>query len=220
MNVGDRIRKARKLRGLTGSQLGELLGVKHSVISQWETGARKNPRTDSIQRIASALDISLEWLLTGSGHMLNFPDEGEYIKCDPPAMRRLPVRGEIPGKVPLLEIHQVQEYDNCPDDITSHEHAFVLKVIDEEFGFMSPSLGTGDMAIIEPLAGTPPENKIVLISNGEELTLHTYYTDKEKGPMMLEPMGDQVVFDEAARKSITILGRLKGIHKPRIIKPD
>lgn len=67
--IGNRISKARKLRDLTGLELGKLLGVKQSVISQWETGSRSRPRIDTLKRIAEALDISLDWLTTGDGEM-------------------------------------------------------------------------------------------------------------------------------------------------------
>ncbi len=67
--IGDRIKEVRKLRGISAKKLGQLLGVSQSVIAKWETGARKNLRSDSVNRLAGALKVNTQWLLTGEGQM-------------------------------------------------------------------------------------------------------------------------------------------------------
>lgn len=58
MTIGERIRACRKERGFSQKELGEILGVSGAMIGQYETGQRK-PRLDTLQRIATALDV--EW---------------------------------------------------------------------------------------------------------------------------------------------------------------
>lgn len=57
MTVGDYIRSERKKAGLTQKELGAKLGISAVGIAQWENGLR-NPKHESIKRIADALNIS------------------------------------------------------------------------------------------------------------------------------------------------------------------
>ena len=58
MSIGENIKKARKAAGLTQKELGEKLGVSNTMIAIYETG-RRMPKTDTLQRIASALNCSV-----------------------------------------------------------------------------------------------------------------------------------------------------------------
>lgn len=62
MNSGDRIRAARKDRKLTQKQLGELCGIAEPTIRRYELG-KLNPKYETLQRIADALDIHIYALL-------------------------------------------------------------------------------------------------------------------------------------------------------------
>ena len=56
MTIGQRIRDARKNAGMTQTELAQKLNVPFQSISQWERDLR-NPKFDTIQRIADALEI-------------------------------------------------------------------------------------------------------------------------------------------------------------------
>lgn len=59
MDIGERIKAARKSAGLTQKQLGEKLGVSAAMIAQYETGKR-TPKIDTIQKIANAVNASID----------------------------------------------------------------------------------------------------------------------------------------------------------------
>lgn len=59
---GERLRAARELRGLNQRELSERLGVPPSSIAHFEGGRRK-PSFDSILRVATALDVTTDYLL-------------------------------------------------------------------------------------------------------------------------------------------------------------
>lgn len=63
MDVGKGIKEYRKKRGLTQTQLGNLLGVAKSAICQIERGAEKNLTIDRLKTFADALGCSLFDLL-------------------------------------------------------------------------------------------------------------------------------------------------------------
>lgn len=64
LEIGRRIREARRERGLTQDELGVAVGVSRSAVAQWETG-RAGQLSANLSRIAGALGVGLEHLLHG-----------------------------------------------------------------------------------------------------------------------------------------------------------
>ena len=58
MTVGEKIRYYRELRGLSQQQLFELTGISDGTLQKYETNFR-NPGKEPLQKIASALHISI-----------------------------------------------------------------------------------------------------------------------------------------------------------------
>lgn len=56
MTLGERIRQARKKKGMTQKQLGEVSSTSETTVKQYERGVRQ-PRLDQLQRIAAALEV-------------------------------------------------------------------------------------------------------------------------------------------------------------------
>lgn len=73
MPIGDRIRKARKYKELNQTELAEKLRVTQSMIGQHERGNR-NPKRDTLQKIANALNLSLN-IIVGNYY---FYDDNRY----------------------------------------------------------------------------------------------------------------------------------------------
>ena len=63
MTTGELIKAARKKAGLTQAQLAEKLGISYVGVSQWENDLR-NPKLDTLQRIASALGVPVQDLIS------------------------------------------------------------------------------------------------------------------------------------------------------------
>lgn len=64
MTTGQRIRIARKSANMTQAELAQKLDIPFQSISQWERDAR-NPKLETLQRIADALQVPLVFLLDG-----------------------------------------------------------------------------------------------------------------------------------------------------------
>ena len=62
MTTGEMIKAARRKAGLTQAQLAEKLGIAYQTVAQWENDLR-NPKLDTLQRIAAALDIPVTELI-------------------------------------------------------------------------------------------------------------------------------------------------------------
>lgn len=61
MTVGERIRTARVQRGMTQKQVGERAGIAEPTIRKYELG-KLNPKYETLQKIASALNVSTTYL--------------------------------------------------------------------------------------------------------------------------------------------------------------
>lgn len=58
MTIGENIRKIRKEKKLTQSELAQKIGISYQQIGQYETGKRK-PKIETIDKIATALGVKI-----------------------------------------------------------------------------------------------------------------------------------------------------------------
>jgi transcriptional regulator with XRE-family HTH domain len=63
---GDRLALAREHAGMDQAQLARRLGVKLVTVQNWEAD-RAEPRANKLQMLAGLLNVSMIWLMTGSG---------------------------------------------------------------------------------------------------------------------------------------------------------
>lgn len=79
--TGDMIKKHRTEQGLTQKKLGELCGIADSNIRKYESG-RQNPKIETLQKIADALDIKISELISlndAIGSVLETTEENRII---------------------------------------------------------------------------------------------------------------------------------------------
>lgn len=71
--IGERIKRLRKEKKLTQSQLGEFLGVEKSAVAKWENGRTKNLKRETIQAMAQLFGVRPSYILEGDDYkiMLN-----------------------------------------------------------------------------------------------------------------------------------------------------
>ena len=69
MTVGEKIKQIRKEKGMTQKQLGEKLNITQQQIAQYENG-KLNPKLDTLERIASALEVSYTAFLNIETHKI------------------------------------------------------------------------------------------------------------------------------------------------------
>jgi Predicted transcriptional regulators len=66
-SFGDRLRHARKLRGLSQAELARACGISQGAIGNYETDSRRNAK--DIFRLADVLGVEAAWLAMGTGPM-------------------------------------------------------------------------------------------------------------------------------------------------------
>jgi HTH-type transcriptional regulator, cell division transcriptional repressor len=81
---GDRITWAREASGMTAADMARRLGVRLTTVQAWEAD-RAEPRANRLQMMAGMLNVSIRWLLTGTGDGLDAPP-GEQASSDERAL--------------------------------------------------------------------------------------------------------------------------------------
>lgn len=76
--LGDRIKLARKARGLTLDAVAREVGVHKSTIQRYEKNEYANPKLPVIESIARALAVNPSWL-AGMSSDMNPPGPARYI---------------------------------------------------------------------------------------------------------------------------------------------
>lgn len=76
MTTGDRIHYLRTDLGLTLQELGDKVGVGASTVRKWEMGTIKALRTDKMQKLASALNTSVDYLMGWTDNSININTVG------------------------------------------------------------------------------------------------------------------------------------------------
>ena len=61
----ERIKQLRKKKGISQSELAELIGVKNNTVSTWERGTRK-PDFEALNLLSNYFEVSFEYILGSS----------------------------------------------------------------------------------------------------------------------------------------------------------
>jgi len=85
--IGGRLRYAREAAGLSSRQLSQRAGIAQAIAGMIERGATRAPTTETVQRIASVLGVSLDWLIAGTGQAPSPEDIRRFVSSssDPAA---------------------------------------------------------------------------------------------------------------------------------------
>lgn len=128
-DIGNIIKQARKKKGLTQSELGELMGITAVTVGQWETGKRI-PKEETIERISEALEIDL----TASINTISYCRTSDILTIlyDLACREKLPVElliksviSEMEFVLKELELHR--RYLNR-EDINSRQYQAWIKL--------------------------------------------------------------------------------------------
>lgn len=90
MTIGERIKEFRKNMGITSARLAELSGVHPVAIRKYETN-RANPRADTIEKLAAALNVEVRDL-KGYSEFEELDDEEQNLIR---MYRRLNSKGKV-----------------------------------------------------------------------------------------------------------------------------
>jgi phage repressor protein C with HTH and peptisase S24 domain len=169
---GDRLRAARKIKGLTQKQLSDATGIPQSTIS---TAERLGHGSADTPIYAKACEVDAHWLATGEGNMLpargHSDVESPYSRPNLRNLRQVPVIGSTQGGLPdriwtdaELPVGVSDTFAECS---TTDQNAFLCRVVGDS---MSPRYRPGEFCLVEP--NTEPEiedDVLVRLATGETM---------------------------------------------------
>lgn len=109
MTIGERIKRARENAGMTQLELGEKLGVTQQMVGIYEKNKR-SPKTETLERIAAALEIPVTDLLFGEGTTVALISDGysnKYIDVTGKDAKALLDSSPVIAKLTPQEIEEV-----------------------------------------------------------------------------------------------------------------
>ena len=74
LSLGTRIRRTRRLAGLSQRALAKLLGVTHGTVGHWETN-RSPPGARMLVEFSRITGVDLHWLVFGQPHTDHAPSD-------------------------------------------------------------------------------------------------------------------------------------------------
>lgn len=162
MNTSDRINERMRHLDLSPSDIMEKTGASRGAVSQWRNDIAK-PSGEKLLKLAAALRVSPEWLLTGAGLLVELESNTE------PGPRML-------GMVPVINEVQAGMWSEIRDTFLDSDAldwvptlrklsrwAFGLRIVGDSMFCPghSKSLSEGEIAIVEPEAQAEHRDVVV-----------------------------------------------------------
>lgn len=82
MNMGNRIKELRLSKDLTQEELGNMVGVKKAAVQKWESGAVKNLKKTTIEKLSKIFNVLPSYLMCMDKPVEIDSSESEKLKCD------------------------------------------------------------------------------------------------------------------------------------------
>ena len=197
MNIGDRIKIARKKKNMTQKQLAEKINKAFSSVQKYELGITLPP-IDTIEDIADALDTTPAYLLGG------VPDLPQYDNIFPIEKKKFPLLGEIACGKPIFADEDKESYIEAGTDIKAD---FCLKAKGDSM--INARILDGDLVFIrqQPIVDN---GEIAAVIIEDEATLKRVYYYPEQGKLILNPENpkyEPLVYVKEELDQIRILGK-------------
>jgi SOS-response transcriptional repressor LexA len=177
MKLKERLKRARKDKGLSQAQLAELLNVSQAAIQSLESGRVKS--TTFLLELANKLDVTPEWLVgdedTGNILHLNLPT-GSIVKSLPflklDEIKQWIAHGILPTNVGTIHMST---------DLTHiNKKGFVIEVHGDAMvsaAEPSKSLFPGEYAAIDPERPINDGDVVLVEINQKDIKLRQYMRD-------------------------------------------
>lgn len=159
MFIGNNIRRARELKGLTQDELAKRMGYKsRSTIARIENGDNDVSQS-KLKKFAEILDVSIDYLL----------DDGDkMVKIAHPQGVRIPVLGAVAAGIPITAVTDVEDWEEIPEAMAKTGSYFALRIKGQS---MEPRICNGDVVIVRQQSDVDTGDVAIVLVNGDEATV-------------------------------------------------
>ena len=174
MSMGDQIKTVRQIRGLTQKELGDRMGIDASTVRKYESG-RLNPKIETVQKIADALEMPVGAFLPSMGLAENFGSRvREARKKQQLSMEQLGQKMGISGS--LVGRYERNVENPKPDTIKRFADALGVDANWLEKGeYGDNSLSGDEQQLLRYFRTMSPEGQRVALERMDELSQHPKY---------------------------------------------
>ncbi|MBS5866230.1 MAG: helix-turn-helix domain-containing protein [Coriobacteriaceae bacterium] len=156
-----KIAEARKRKGLSQLDLANAIGTTQQQVAKWESG-KIDPRVSSLEKIASALNVTLSYLL-------GLDDDPNFINANPVPTVRIPILGRIAAGTPREAFSCSDEWHDTPTTLVEHRKGcFWLVVAGNSMNRLFPE---GSLVLIDPTAEVRDGDVAAVFVNGDDATI-------------------------------------------------
>lgn len=206
MGFGSRLKDARKIKGMTQSQLAEALRVNSSYVSKLEL--ETSAPSDMLISMASfVLHVDENWLRTGEGHMERQVDKiREYVNNEPELRQRLTQMEFREQQLEQLRYLFAPTYPRIWD---------MLKLLSDDSSFdfvarLNLLIKEWDTSDIKNRARIEVRMEDMIVDFPAKITAYQRYVSKRKDDGAVVPF-DEVAATEAvaapSRVTLPVIGR-------------
>lgn len=205
--LGERLKKLRKEKHLTQARFTEILRSKYNLktdrvmISKWETGFQ-TPHTDTLAAVADALDVSVDYLLTGveSIHESSDDDGGIPVK-------KIRMLGSIACGTPIF-CNEEFEYVLATGENASADFCLTAK----GDSMINARIADGDIVFIKQQE-VVDNGEIAAVVIGDEATLKRVYKTTDGLMLVAEnPAYQPMYFSGEELENTHIIGKAIGFQ--------
>lgn len=167
----NRLKEARRAKGLTQVEVAKYIGITQGGYSGWERGD-VNIDSVSLARLAELFDVTTDYLIGKTDTQSEKP-----IK--------IPVLGSVPAGIPLEAIEDIIDWEEIPQSMASGgREYFALQV---EGDSMYPDYLPGDIVIVQKTPVCASGDDCVVYVNGYDATLKQVKLDEQHGTLTIVP---------------------------------
>ena len=196
-STGAKIKSRRKALGLTLAEAADKIGTSVGTLNKWENGVTTRIDHKDIVRISEALDCNILWLLDMDDAItLN------GILEDIPAVRQVPILGEIACGDPILAVENHDGAANIPADSSAD---FALRCTGDSM--INARIFPGDLVLIRQQSDVENGEIAAVLVDGEA-TLKRVFKYAERVELRPEnPLYPIINVEGPALDSFRILGK-------------
>ena len=158
MFIGNNIKRARELKGLTQDELAKRMGYKsRSTIARIENGDNDVSQS-KLKKFAEILDVSIDFLLDDGNKKMQIPHSRGI---------RIPILGRVVAGIPLEAITDIEGYEEITPKMASLGEYFALRIKGHS---MEPRIEDGEIVIVKQQEDVECGDVAIVLVNGNEAT--------------------------------------------------
>ena len=198
MTVGDRIKKYRKILGMSQEELASKVDITKQAIYKYESNIVTNIPLDKIEIMSSIFGIPPSQLMGWNS-----------TETKPVAPVSIPVLGYVAAGIPIEAITDVLDYEELsPEMVKDGSEYFALQI---KGASMEPKISEGDVVIVRKQADCENGQIAIVCVNGDQATCKRVM--KQANGILLQPLNPAYeptfyTAEQIQNLPITILGRV------------